>query len=165
MKNLKPMLARLLAAILVVSSLTPSGMANAAPPAADTLESQKKTERFQDMDTSTASDAVNDQEALTQVSQTLKNDASGTCGDNLIWNLENGILTINGTGNMKSSPWENRKAENGIRPGRLSFHLGLPWSFSEIICRIPAPYAAIKTLFLKKICKIFSTKKLKTFPI
>lgn len=111
MKNLKPKLARLLAAILVASSLTPSGMANAAPPAADTLESQEKTERFQDMDTSTASDAVNDQEALTQVSQTLKNDASGTCGDNLVWNLENGVLTISGTGSMKSSPWENRKAE------------------------------------------------------
>ena len=33
---------------------------------------------------------------------------SGTCGENLTWNLDsNGVLTISGTGSMCDSPWEN----------------------------------------------------------
>ena len=38
---------------------------------------------------------------------------SGTCGDNLTWRLDdNGVLTIEGTGEMTSSPWRHDYAEN-----------------------------------------------------
>ena len=38
--------------------------------------------------------------------------ASGTCGDNLTWNLDsNGVLTISGMGEVTSSPWQDRYRE------------------------------------------------------
>lgn len=46
--------------------------------------------------------------------------ASGTCGDDLIWSLDdNGTLTISGTGNMmdyplSDSPWRRYRIENII---------------------------------------------------
>jgi hypothetical protein len=32
---------------------------------------------------------------------------SGSCGENLTWTLENGVLTISGTGEMTSAPWKD----------------------------------------------------------
>ena len=32
---------------------------------------------------------------------------NGTCGENLTWTLENGVLTISGTGEMTEVPWKN----------------------------------------------------------
>ena len=43
---------------------------------------------------------------------------SGTCGDNLTWNLTNGVLTISGSGNMY--PYNPPDEED-------SQHLVAPW--------------------------------------
>ena len=37
---------------------------------------------------------------------------SGTCGDNLTWTLSNGVLSISGTGEMTSSPWNKSEIYN-----------------------------------------------------
>ena len=45
----------------------------------------------------------------------------GTCGENLTWNLENGVLTISGTGKMDDydrensrSPWYGKKITSAV---------------------------------------------------
>ena len=44
---------------------------------------------------------------------------SGVCGENLTWTLDNtGLLTISGTGNMTSSPWNDGEVKAVvIEPG------------------------------------------------
>lgn len=49
---------------------------------------------------------------------------SGTCGDNLTWKLENGTLTISGTGEMTDYIIENS--------GTSSQHVTTPWADNEI---------------------------------
>ena len=53
---------------------------------------------------------------------------SGTCGDNLTWKIENGVLTISGTGDMAdysgnaASPWNNKNnfTKAVVEPGVTS---------------------------------------------
>lgn len=54
--------------------------------------------------------------SLLPVSAMAAPTVSGTCGDNLTWTLENGVLTISGTGKMENyypknndttAPWGN----------------------------------------------------------
>lgn len=37
--------------------------------------------------------------------KTWAEEANGTCGENLTWELKDGILTISGTGEMTQAPW------------------------------------------------------------
>ena len=41
--------------------------------------------------------------------KTWAEEANGTCGENLIWELKDGILTISGTGEMTQAPWLDQK--------------------------------------------------------
>jgi len=53
---------------------------------------------------------------ITALPITVSAETSGTCGDNLTWNITNKILTINGTGDMydyspDTQPWDNIRYE------------------------------------------------------
>ena len=70
------------------------------------------------MEEVTSDDQDNNQkfvEEEEEITTTIGKETSGTCGDNLTWTLENGILTISGTGDMDynyhESPWFDKCKE------------------------------------------------------
>lgn len=128
-KKLKKRLAQTLTAALAASLLTPSGgiafaavgdglgrlertgglERGKAPLESGVRENTDQEDRGQE-DPEKVGFEVG--ERITEINKDAEN--SGTCGDQLTWNLKGGILTIRGTGMMKSygpteAPWyENR---------------------------------------------------------
>lgn len=90
MKIRKRRLSSLLAVVLVVSSLAPSGMMVSSAAEADSAYQEEATE----------SNAVKKNMKAKTLESRSKIE-SGTCGKNLTWELKDGVLTINGTGEME----------------------------------------------------------------
>lgn len=106
MGNLKRRLPQILTMALVTTSFTSPGITVSASVDVRTLENPEMDMDLEEIDIATTSNIVDRKET----------DISETCGDNLAWELKEGILTVSGSGAMESiqykrPAWYDRRKE------------------------------------------------------
>ncbi len=106
------------------------------PATTETPEPEAATGTTEPEVTMEATEPVAEQKDAASSEEEAMEAASGTCGENLTWTLENGVLTISGTGPMKDysgghiSPWYDKREsitsiviEEGVTTiGNYAFH-------------------------------------------
>lgn len=118
MRIRKRKLSNILAMILVVSLLASSGMIVSVSAAEANSVYQEEKIKLQKTETASESNAVKKEmktkmlESRSGTEQT--SETSGTCGENLTWELKDGVLMISGTGEMDKwpqghTPWYDSK--------------------------------------------------------
>ena len=112
MEILRKFISALLALVMVVTMLPLSALAEESEPTI--TETTAETEPVDVGDcvldvplTDETKTAETVPEVFLEETAEPVNAASGTCGENLTWELDDGVLTISGTGEMQSFSWEN----------------------------------------------------------